>query len=181
MYAKIVDNAVSKYPYSEGDLRTDNPLISFPPNALSRTSIQTDYGIKPVTAVSQPVVSGHNTVEGTPTKVGSDWTQVWNSVLKNPSDVTEDEKVPTGDSGEALLSTVFTHPGHDGERCTEVDPVWDGSQWNRTYTWSTDVTWKERREDEYGEVAKQLEYIVENGVDAFITRQEAIKAKYPKS
>ena len=175
MYAKIVDNAVSKYPYSEGDLRTDNPLTSFPANALSRADIQTEYGIKPVTAVSQPVVSGHNAVEVTPTLVGGVWTQTWNSVLKDPSQVTEAEKV-----GDKLSETDITHSGHAGERCTEVDPVHDGSQWNRTYTWAA-ATWLEKRQEEYGGLPEQLEYIVENGVDAFITRQEAIKTKYPKS
>ena len=175
MYAKIVDNAVSKYPYSEHDLRTDNPLTSFPPNALSRADIQTEYGIKPVAAVSQPTVSGHNTVEGTPEKDGSDWKQKWNSVLKSASQVTESEKV-----GTKLSETDITHSGHTGERCTEVDPVWDGSQWNRTYTWAT-AGWLEKRQEEYGGLPEQLEYIVENGVAAFITRQEAIKTKYPKS
>ena len=32
----------------------------------------------------------------------------------------------------------------------------------------------------YGSLAKQLEYIVENGVDAFITRQNQIKSDNPK-
>ena len=36
------------------------------------------------------------------------------------------------------------------------------------------------REKEYGTVKTQLEFIVENGVDAFITRQNEIKTKYPK-
>ena len=39
----------------------------------------------------------------------------------------------------------------------------------------------EKRIKEYGAPEDQLEYIVENGVDAFITRQDAIKTKYPKS
>jgi hypothetical protein len=175
MYAKIVDNAVSKYPYSEHDLRTDNPQVSFPPNALSRADIQTTYGVKPVTAVSQPTVSGHNVVEGTPTLISGVWTQTWNNVLKSASQVTESEKV-----GTKLSETDITHSGHTGERCTEVDPVWSGSQWDRTYTWAA-ATWLEKRQEEYGGPNVQFEYIVENGVAAFITRQEAIKAKYPKS
>tara|TARA_R110002020_G_scaffold43261_9_gene126012 strand:- start:139 stop:456 length:318 start_codon:yes stop_codon:yes gene_type:complete len=36
------------------------------------------------------------------------------------------------------------------------------------------------RTKEYGSEATQLEYIVENGVSAFIDRQNAIKIKYPK-
>ena len=33
----------------------------------------------------------------------------------------------------------------------------------------------------YGTTAEQLEYIVENGVDAFITKQNQIKSENPKS
>lgn len=38
-----------------------------------------------------------------------------------------------------------------------------------------------KRVAEYGTIEQQLEYIVENGIDAFITQQKAIKEKYPKS
>jgi hypothetical protein len=36
------------------------------------------------------------------------------------------------------------------------------------------------RKKEYGSTAEQLEYIVENGVDAFITKQQQIKSDNPK-
>jgi hypothetical protein len=175
MYAKIIDNAVSKYPYSILNLRKDHPNVSFPEDALTRADVQTDYNVKTVVAVSKPTVSGYNAVEGTPTKVGSDWKQVWNSVLKSPSEVLDSEKV-----GTKLDESAIDHSGHVGERCTEVAPVWSGSQWDRTYTWAA-ATWLEKRQEEYGGPNAQFEYIVENGVDAFITRQEAIKTKYPKS
>jgi|APSaa5957512493_1039668.scaffolds.fasta_scaffold265484_2 predicted transcriptional regulator len=38
----------------------------------------------------------------------------------------------------------------------------------------------QNRIKEYGSMAEQLEYIVENGLDAFITKQNGIKSKYPK-
>lgn len=37
------------------------------------------------------------------------------------------------------------------------------------------------RKELYGSTAKQLEYIVENGVSAFITKQQQIKTENPKS
>ena len=37
------------------------------------------------------------------------------------------------------------------------------------------------RKELYGSTAKQLEYIVENGVDAFVTKQRQIKTENPKS
>jgi len=36
------------------------------------------------------------------------------------------------------------------------------------------------RQKEYGSLAKQLEYITENGLDAWQTKVQAIKTKYPK-
>ena len=36
------------------------------------------------------------------------------------------------------------------------------------------------RKKEYGTTAEQLEYIVENGVEAFITKQQQIKISNPK-
>ena len=48
MYAKITDNAVSKYPYRINDLRKDHPNISFPEDSLTRADVQTDYGVAPV-------------------------------------------------------------------------------------------------------------------------------------
>ena len=37
-----------------------------------------------------------------------------------------------------------------------------------------------KRVAEYGSSADQLAYIMENGVDAFVAKQQAIKNKYPK-
>ena len=42
------------------------------------------------------------------------------------------------------------------------------------------AAYKRKRKLEYGSTEEQLEYIVENGLDAFITRQNGIKDKYPK-
>ena len=41
-------------------------------------------------------------------------------------------------------------------------------------------TYKELRTKDYGPTQEQLEYIVENGLEAFITKQKAVKVKYPK-
>ena len=38
-----------------------------------------------------------------------------------------------------------------------------------------------KRVAEYGSSADQLAYIMENGVDAFVAKQQAIKDKYPKN
>lgn len=41
-------------------------------------------------------------------------------------------------------------------------------------------TYADKRNKERGFFQEQLEYIVENGIDAFINRDMAIRAKYPK-
>ena len=47
---------------------------------------------------------------------------------------------------------------------------------NKRYGWN----YKRKRKLEYGSIEEQIEYIVENGLDAFISKQNAIKSKYPK-
>ena len=42
------------------------------------------------------------------------------------------------------------------------------------------VAYKRKRQKEYGTVEEQIEYMVENGLDAFISKQNGIKSKYPK-
>ena len=39
----------------------------------------------------------------------------------------------------------------------------------------------QRRIKEYGSIAEQIEYITENGLDAWQSKVNSIKAKYPKS
>lgn len=43
------------------------------------------------------------------------------------------------------------------------------------------LTYEQKRLAEYGDVAKQIEYITENGLVAWKKKVEAIKAKYPKN
>ena len=41
-------------------------------------------------------------------------------------------------------------------------------------------TYKDKRIKEYGSIAEQIEYITENGLDAWQSKVNSIKAKYPK-
>ena len=41
-------------------------------------------------------------------------------------------------------------------------------------------TYADKRLKEYGTIAQQIEYITENGLDAWQTKVNNIKAKYPK-
>ncbi len=41
-------------------------------------------------------------------------------------------------------------------------------------------TYEDKRIKEYGSIAEQIEYITENGLDAWQSKVNSIKAKYPK-
>ncbi|MDP6770962.1 MAG: hypothetical protein QF704_09735 [Anaerolineales bacterium] len=64
---------------------------------------------------------------------------------------------------------------------TLVDGVWTQT-WEQTAKTNDELTAEAvaKRIAEYGSTEVQLEYIMENGVSAFQTRQQAIKDKYPK-
>ena len=51
-YVKITNGAVARYPYSSGQLRRDNPNVSFPRNIP--LEIMRRYGMRPVTAEAMP-------------------------------------------------------------------------------------------------------------------------------
>ena len=42
-------------------------------------------------------------------------------------------------------------------------------------------TYADKRIKEYGSIAEQIEYITENGLDAWQSKVNSIKAKYPKN
>ena len=51
-YVKITNGAVARYPYSAGQLRRDNPNVSFPRNIP--LEIMRRYGMRPVTTEAMP-------------------------------------------------------------------------------------------------------------------------------
>ena len=51
-YVKITNGAVARYPYSAGQLRRDNPNVSFPRNIP--IEIMRRYGMRPVTVEAMP-------------------------------------------------------------------------------------------------------------------------------
>jgi len=65
------------YPYSIGQLRKDNPQVSFPKNPTD--ALLASYNVSHVTATERPVYDPitQNLSEGTPTLTAGVWTQVW--------------------------------------------------------------------------------------------------------
>jgi len=187
MYAKVENGAVTSYPYTISELRRDNPTVSFPNDSFFREDVVNKYGIVNIVSVNQPDSLGHHVREGNPEFVDGVWVQTWNKILKEPSEVSEDEKVGYEVQRSDYVAPHFSGaaiemPKEDGKIAVEVDPVWDGTQWNRTYSMH-DIPaeyWRDARMRAYGTVEKQIEFITENGLEAWQAKVSEIKIKFPK-
>jgi hypothetical protein len=87
MYVLAPNEAVEKYPYSIGNLRKDNPQVSFPRNPSDATLAE--YGVLPVARTERPEHDPitENLNEGTPALVNGVWTQVWVVTPANPEEI----------------------------------------------------------------------------------------------
>jgi len=159
----------STFPYTEANLRTDNPLVSFPKNALADASVRTDYGVVEVQEAAIPSQPGYKVVAGDP--AGDPLTEVWNLVVKDVSEVTG-EDITDVDSAEGPGQT----PEDGVPEFVAGDPY---GYWKQTWTY-TDHTGVVARRIDYGSAESQIEYITENGLAAWQTKVAEIKAKYPK-
>jgi hypothetical protein len=78
MYVKITNGAVDQYPYTVGNLRRDNPNVSFPKNITSET-LQS-YGVYPFTIADMPSYDAKTqkvVQEEEPTLVDGVWVVGW--------------------------------------------------------------------------------------------------------
>ena len=167
MYAKIENNEVVKCPYTFNNLREDNHLISFPSNALENESIRSEYGIEKVVNTDHPNKSGFKYTETTPVLDGAVWKQSWSETPKEVSELKSDEITPVPE------------PQVEGKRVEHGVPELVGDEWKQTWV-LVDQSWRENRVDSYGAPVEQLEFITENGLEAWQAKVAEIKAKYPK-
>lgn len=88
MYALIKNGQVERYPYSVGQLKQDNPQVSFPSSMT--IAVLAEHGVVPVTQTSQPDVDlTKNVTEGTPTLIEGVWTQTWVVTDATPTEIAE--------------------------------------------------------------------------------------------
>lgn len=87
MHALIQNGSVKTYPYSEGQLRADNPQVSYP--QLMSDAVLQSFGVHPVASTTRPA-SDHtkNVTEGAPVAVGGVWTQVWAVTQATSAEIT---------------------------------------------------------------------------------------------
>ena len=77
-------------------------------------------------------------------------------------------------------------PESDTHNSTEVDPVQINGEWTQTWQQSEKSVEEknaviiQKRVSEYGTPEQQIEFITENGLEAWQAKVAEIKAKYPK-
>lgn len=75
MYVSITNGVPT--PYTIGQLRRDNPQVSFPKSVPD--NVLAEYNVYPLAPIDRPVVDHtKNVVEGTPIQINGSWVQVWN-------------------------------------------------------------------------------------------------------
>ena len=67
----------------------------------------------------------------------------------------------------------------DGFRAVNGDPELIGDEWRETWNY-VEIGWFEHRVEAYGIASDQIEFITENGLEAWQQKVADIKARYPK-
>jgi hypothetical protein len=88
-YVKITNGSVDTFPYTIGQLRRDNPNVSFPRQVSDE--ILASYGVYSVTVEAAPSINNRTqnaTRNDTPTGSGSTWTLGWTTTAKTAEETT---------------------------------------------------------------------------------------------
>ena len=168
MYAKVVNNEVSKYPYTFKNLKAENPNVSFPSNFLENESASSEFGVVSGASVLHDNKPGWIYTETTPVLDGGSWKQAWSSSPKDKNDLSFSEITPTAE------------PVEDGKIAVEGDPELVGDEWRQTWNMVA-KNWLDNRADAYGSAFEQIEFITEHSLKEWKDKVTEIKAKYPKS
>ena len=89
MHIKLTNNIPEAY--SIGQLRRDNPQVSFPKDIPETTLAE--YSVYPVTPSDQPThdPATHRIEEGTPVQIDGVWTQAWNVIALTDEEVAQQQ------------------------------------------------------------------------------------------
>ena len=154
------------FPYTEKQLRKDNPNVSFPKDALSNESLRAEYGVEEVSESEMPVKKGYKAVQGDISTVDGKKVLTWDLVLKeveelSPEEITQVDSNPP----EAHVASLGT-------------PEFVGDEWRQTWVYRQ-ASGIEARVIAYGPAADQIEFITANGLEAWQSKVAEIKARYP--
>jgi len=167
-YAKIQNGIVEVYPYSFNQLKKDNKSTSFPRDFFQREDMLSDFNVAKVVDTERPSRKGWNASEETPSFSNGIWSQSWKLIPKGPSTVSTDDIEET------------ERPVQEGYRAEPVLPELVSDVWKQKWN-LIENTWLENRQLSYGSATDQLEFITENGLEAWQVKVAEIKAKYPKA
>mgnify|MGYP003648575032 CR=1 FL=1 len=177
-YAKIKNDQLIKWPYGHGDLRSENPHISFPKGALAIEGIRDLFDIVEVKFAELSATQGHKAVQLGPVKeADGSWTQKWGLQVKKESeliagDFTNPETPPSDELNDSDGVKIYKYVNGGAVR---KDDHWE-INWVKE-----ELSYKQKRLNAYGDWQDQLEFITENGLEAWQTKVAEIKVKYPKS
>ena len=93
MYAKIQNNKIDKFPYSETDLKKENPSTSFPINPLENTELREAFDVVEVQENPQPDfnVQTHKCIGKNPELKNGTYTQKWETKAKTSAETAQDD------------------------------------------------------------------------------------------
>jgi hypothetical protein len=104
MHIKLTNGIPEKY--TIGQLRRDNPQVSFPKNPTDE--LLASYNVFPLTPADQPAYdqATHRIEEGTPVLVDGAWTQAWDVIALTAEEISEkdaESKANNASQAKALL------------------------------------------------------------------------------
>jgi len=176
-YAKLKNDQIVQWPYGQGNLRSDNPHISFPSGALAIKEIRDLFNIVEVKHAEMSATKGHKAVQVGPVKeADGSWAQKWELQPKEEAElITKDFTNPEQPSGAELYDE------HGVEIYVYINggSVWKTDHWEINWV-REDLPNKLKRLNAYGDWRDQLEFITENGLEAWQSKVTEIKSRYPK-
>ena len=128
MYVKITSGSVDTFPYSIGQLRRDNPTISFPRQVSNE--ILAEYGIYSVTVENEPSYNSRThkvSLSDTPSGSGNTWSLQWTTTAKTTEEVQEyDDELALSHRGKRnqLLADSDWTQMNDSPLTNEVKTAW---------------------------------------------------------
>jgi len=178
-YARRINGEfVEPFPYGLNHLRKDNPEISFPKECLGDKEFREGYGIVLVEDSAMPTKQGWKAERSYPIDKDGKWVQNWDLVPKLESEL----QSPDLWSRTIEDSDVQDEHGNLVKMAIDGDHSWseENQRWEREIVFE-DLPYHEVRRLAYGLVEDQIEFITENGLEAWQAKASEIKGWYPKS
>ena len=175
--ARVVDGAVTQYPYNITDLRKEYSNVSFPKTALAQAHLREAYGAVEVVVTKQPFERGYKFENKRPVKqADGSWVEEWDRIEKESAEIDGSDLIlvdaPDADANGNPIGQEFEAIEGPAEKRAD-------GKWYQTWILE-ELTWLQKRIYAYGPTEEQIEFITENGLTPWQTKVSDIKAKYPK-